>query len=61
MPAHIYAICRQYPEAIAVSEQAIATDNKYLDHAGPFNFYTTSRCHDFHMIRTYAHWRFEVN
>ncbi len=50
MPAHIYAICGQYPEAIAVSEQAIATDNKYLDHAGPFNFYTTSRCHDFHMM-----------
>ena len=50
MPAHIYAICGQYADAIAVSEKAIVADNKYLDYAGPFKFYTTARCHDFHMM-----------
>ena len=50
MPAHIYAICGQYEDAIAVSEKAIAADERYLDFAGPYNFYTTARCHDLHMM-----------
>ena len=50
MPAHIYVICGQYEDAIAVSEKAIAADERYLDYSGPYNFYTTSRCHDLHMM-----------
>ena len=50
MPAHIYVICGQYEDAIEVSKKAIAADEKYLNFAGPYNFYTTARCHDLHMM-----------
>ncbi len=50
MPAHIYVICGRYRDAIAVSDKAIAADEKYLEFAGPYNFYTTARCHDLHMM-----------
>ena len=49
MPAHIYALCGLYSSAITVSNHAIAADDKYLQHTGPYNFYTTNRCHDLHM------------
>ena len=48
MPSHIYVLCGLYEEALAVSDKAIAVDYKYLDYAGPYNFYTTARCHDLH-------------
>ena len=49
MPAHIYVLCGQYADALAVSEKAITADDKYLRHAGAYNFYATARCHDLHM------------
>ena len=49
MPAHIYALCGKYSEALAVSEKALIADRKYLAYAGPFLFYTTAICHDLHM------------
>lgn len=50
MPAHIYVICGRYHDAIAVSEKAIAADDKFLEIVGYDNFYTTSSCHDLHMM-----------
>ena len=50
MPSHIYVLCGLYHDALQVSEKAIAADRKYLAYAGPKNFYTTSRCHDFHLM-----------
>ena len=50
MPAHIYVICGQYEDAIRVSRKAITADDQYVDFAGRYNFYTTSRCHDLHMM-----------
>lgn len=50
MPGHIYVLCGQYEDAKIVSEKAIQADRMYLDHAGPHNFYTTSRCHDLHLM-----------
>ena len=50
MPAHIYVICGQYEDAIRVSKKAIIADDQYVDFAGRNNFYTTSRCHDLHMM-----------
>ena len=50
MPAHIYVICGQYEDAIRVSRKAITADDLYVDVAGRNNFYTTSRCHDLHMM-----------
>ncbi len=50
MPAHVFVLCGQYEKARRCSEMAIAADDKYLDYAGPFNFYTTARCHDLHLM-----------
>ena len=50
MPCHVYALCGQYHRAVDASARAIAADRKYLTHAGTDMFYTTSICHDFHMM-----------
>jgi len=50
MPGHIYVLCGDYQRAVEISRDAISADRKYLAHAGPFNYYTTSRCHDLHLM-----------
>lgn len=50
MPGHIYVLCGLYNEARIASEKAIRADRIYLEFAGPYNFYTTSRCHDLHLM-----------
>ncbi len=50
MPSHIYILCGLYDRARIANEKAIRADRKYLDYAGPYNFYTASRCHDLHMM-----------
>jgi len=50
MPGHVYVLCGEYQRAVEISRDAIVADRKYLAHAGPFNYYTTSRCHDLHLM-----------
>jgi tetratricopeptide (TPR) repeat protein len=50
MPAHIYVQCGDYAQSVAVSERAVDADDRYLARIGPENFYTTARCHDFHLL-----------
>ena len=50
MPGHIYVLCGEYEKAKIASEKAIAVDRKYLAYAGPYNYYTTARCHDLHLM-----------
>ncbi len=50
MPGHTYVLCGEYEKARIASEKAIRADEIYLDYAGPFNFYTTARCHDLHLM-----------
>lgn len=50
MPGHTYVLCGEYEKAKIASEKAIRADNMYVDYAGPFNFYTTARCHDLHLM-----------
>lgn len=47
--AHICVLCGDYAQAMEQSRRAVRVDDKYLDIAGPFNFYTTARCHDLHL------------
>ena len=47
--AHIYVLCGDYAQAMEQCRRAVLVDDKYLDIAGPFNFYTTARCHDLHL------------
>ena len=49
MAAHVHILCGDYAQAVEQSRRAVRADDKYLDHAGPDNFYTTARCHDFHL------------
>lgn len=50
MPGHIYVLCGEYEKAKTASEKAIRADNMFVDYAGPFNFYTTARAHDLHLM-----------
>lgn len=50
MPGHTYMLCGLYEKAKRASEKAIAADDLYVAHAGAFNFYTTARCHDLHLM-----------
>jgi len=50
MSGHIYVLCGEYEKARMASVKAIRADDMYLDYAGPYNFYTTARCHDLHLM-----------
>lgn len=49
MSAHIYVLCGDYAQSVEQSRRAVRADDKYLAYAGAKNFYTTARCHDFHL------------
>ncbi|AZO69208.1 MULTISPECIES: tetratricopeptide repeat protein [unclassified Mesorhizobium] len=53
MPSHIDILRGDYHAALVANERAIEADRKYLEREGPFNFYTLSRCHDYH-FKLYA-------
>lgn len=50
MPGHTYVLCGEYEKAKIASEKAIRADDMYVDYAGVFNFYSTARCHDLHLM-----------
>ena len=50
MPGHIYVLCGQYDRAKTASESAIRVNDKFLEYAGPFTFYTVACCHDLHLM-----------
>jgi tetratricopeptide (TPR) repeat protein len=53
MPTHLDILCGDYRRAIASNTEAIRADEKFLARAGPVNFYTLYRSHDYH-FRIYA-------
>ena len=48
MASHIYVLCGLYEDVVRVNSLAIEGDRKYLNAAGPHNFYTSYRIHDYH-------------
>ena len=50
MPTHVYVLCGDYAQSVSQSERAVHANDRYLEHAGDRNFYTTSRCHDLHQF-----------
>ena len=48
MPTHIDVLCGHYHNVVARNSAAIVADRKYLGEAGPMNFYSTYRCHNYH-------------
>jgi tetratricopeptide (TPR) repeat protein len=53
MPSHLDILCGDYRRAIASNMDAIRADERFLARAGPLNFYTLYRCHNYH-FRLYA-------
>ncbi|KAG9565790.1 TPR domain protein, partial [Aureobasidium melanogenum] len=53
MPTHLDILCGDYESAAKWNLEAIKADQKFLDRAGPVNFYTLYRSHDYH-FRIYA-------
>lgn len=53
MPTHLDVLCGDYRRAMASNLDAIRADEKFLARAGPLNFYTLYRSHNFH-FRIYA-------
>ncbi|KKK16647.1 TPR domain protein [Aspergillus rambellii] len=53
MPTHLDILCGDYRRAIASNSDAIRSDEKFVARAGPVNFYTLYRSHDYH-FRIYA-------
>ncbi|MCW8278849.1 hypothetical protein IMF27_27800 [Pseudomonas sp. PCH199] len=48
MPSHIDVLCGDYRGAMITNHRAIQADRKYLEQAGPINFYTLYRSHNYH-------------
>jgi tetratricopeptide (TPR) repeat protein len=53
MPSHIDLLCGNYHDALIANDRAIVADRKYLAREGAYNYYTLSRCHDYH-FKIYA-------
>ena len=48
MPTHIDIQCGYYRDAMYWNQRAIAADRKFYDRAGPMNFYSAYRAHNYH-------------
>lgn len=48
MATHIDIQCGQYHDAMLWNQKAIIADRKYYDRAGPHNFYSLYRLHNYH-------------
>src|SRR6516225_10635875 len=48
MPTHIDIQCGHYRDAMHWNQKAIAADRKFYDRAGPMNFYSGYRIHNYH-------------
>jgi tetratricopeptide (TPR) repeat protein len=53
MPTHIDILCGDYRRAMASNLDAVRADEIFLQRAGPMNFYTLYRAHNYH-FRIYA-------
>lgn len=50
MPSHIDVLCGDYGSSIDANRAAVQADRRFLDRAGPLNFYSLYRAHDLHFI-----------
>lgn len=50
MPSHIDVLCGDYPSSIEANSAAVEADRRFVERAGPLNFYSLYRAHDLHFI-----------
>ena len=48
MPTHIDVLCGHYHDVVHWNQRAIVADRKFLERAGPLNFYSAYRIHNYH-------------
>jgi tetratricopeptide (TPR) repeat protein len=48
MPSHLDVLCGDYRRVVSANTDAIVADEKFLHRAGPMNFYTLYRAHNYH-------------
>lgn len=50
MPSHIDVLCGDYRSSIEANSAAVEADRRFVERAGPLNFYSLYRAHDLHFI-----------
>ncbi len=50
MPSHIDVLVGDYHAAILANRAAVAADRRFVERAGPLNFYSLYRAHDLHFV-----------
>lgn len=50
MPGHIYVLCGDYERARQVSIKALRANDRFLEYAGYFTYYTVACSHDLHLM-----------
>jgi len=50
MPTHIDVLCGDYRGSVVSNLAAVRADRRFVDRAGPLNFYSLYRAHDLHFV-----------
>jgi tetratricopeptide (TPR) repeat protein len=50
MPTHIDVLCGDYRTSVESNLAAVQADRKFVERAGPLNFYSLYRAHDLHFV-----------
>lgn len=50
MPSHIDVLCGDYRSSVVANQSAVRADRRFVEHAGPLNFYSLYRAHDLHFV-----------
>jgi tetratricopeptide (TPR) repeat protein len=50
MPSHIDVLCGDYRSSVVSNQAAVQADRRFVERAGPLNFYSLYRAHDLHFI-----------
>jgi tetratricopeptide (TPR) repeat protein len=50
MPSHIDVLCGDYRSSVEANRAAVQADRRFVERAGPLNFYSLYRAHDLHFI-----------
>lgn len=50
MPSHIDVLCGHYRASVVANTVAVQADRRFVERAGPLNFYSLYRAHDLHFV-----------
>ncbi|WP_041781943.1 tetratricopeptide repeat protein [Mycolicibacterium chubuense] len=50
MPSHIDVLCGNYHDSVVANHAAVQADRRFVERAGPLNFYSLYRAHDLHFV-----------